>query len=151
MTPRDRHREVIIHSFEGIGAVDIHLNLRSDFFPHARHGVEESRLDLNQRLAQVVDFLANMRRHVGNQHKTKAHRALDQMRERKMRDDPLVALFQLWEPLQISVDHPDHEIAMGDHRCLRRAGCARRVDKDRYVFRFDRGDALLEQARLCLA
>ena len=151
MTPRYRHRDVIIHPFEGIGTIDIHLNLRCDFFPHARHGVKEGRLDLDQCLAQIVDFLADMRRHIGDQHKTKAHRALDQMRERKMRNDPLVTLFQLGETLQIGVDHPDHEVAMGDHRGLWRAGCARGVDEDCDVVRFHRGDAPLEQVRLGLA
>ena len=110
--------------------------------------MKESRLDLDQCLAQIIDFLADMRRHVCNQHKTEAHRALNQMGERKMCNDALGPIFQFGKTLQVSIDHPDHQVTMRDHRGLRRAGGTRSVDKNGDIVRFDRGDAPLKQVRL---
>ena len=84
---------------------------------------------------RLSDFLADMRNHIGDQHQAQAHRALDQMRKRQMRDDRGARRFSSGKALQIGVDHADHQVAVGDHRRLRRAGGAGRVDEDRDVCR----------------
>ena len=57
-------------------------------------------------------------------------------------------IFQLWEPLQISIDDPDHQDTMVIIAAFGAPVYQKCRQKLRDIVRFDRGDALLKQVRL---
>jgi hypothetical protein len=148
MPAADPHGEPIGVALQPGAAVHVDQDLRSDLLPNARDRMKECRLDLGERLEQVLRFFTDMGYDVRDQHQAQTHRALDQMSERKMGDGAMRTDLELGKALQIGVHHSHQEVAVGDHRGFRRAGRAGGVDEDRDAVGLNGGRAVPEQARL---